>query len=229
MLAAGYFLKGIKLLASPALGKFIIIPVFINLILYSTALYVGYYGLTELINQFIPSWLQWLRWLLWPLFFISFFMVGFFTFSLLANLMASPFYGRLSAKTLAVISGHEGDIADQPVLKVMFAELKRVAYYISRAAPLLILSIIPGLNVIAPFLWALFGAWGMALEYMAYPLENKGLLFSEQRRLIKTIRSGALSFGGLAAVGLTLPIVNIIVAPAAVIGATIYCKDIGND
>ncbi|MGZ8137350.1 MAG: EI24 domain-containing protein, partial [Methylococcaceae bacterium] len=84
------------------------------------------------------------------------------------------------------------------------------------------LSIIPGLNVIAPFVWALFGAWGMALEYMAYPLENEGLLFSEQKQLLKSVRLGALSFGGLAAMGLTIPVLNIIVGPAAVIGATIY-------
>ena len=55
---------------------------------------------------------------------------------------------------------------------------------------------------IAPFLWALFGAWGMALEYMAYPLENAGVLFSEQKQLAKSIRLGALSFGGVAAMGL---------------------------
>jgi len=91
---------------------------------------------------------------------------------------------------------------------------------------LLILSIIPGINVVAPFLWALFGAWGMALEYMAYPLENEGVLFAEQKQLVKSVRLGALSFGGVAVLGLTIPVLNIIVAPAAVIGATIYLNEI---
>ncbi len=75
-------------------------------------------------------------------------------------------------------------------------------------------------------LWALFGAWGMALEYLAYPLENQGVLFSEQKELVKSVRLGALSFGGLAVLGLTIPILNIIVAPAAVIGATLYFNEI---
>ncbi len=96
----------------------------------------------------------------------------------------------------------------------------------TRALPLLILSIIPGINVVAPFLWALFGAWGMALEYMAYPLENEGVLFAEQKQLVKSVRLGALSFGGVAVMGLTIPVLNIIVAPAAVIGATIYLNEI---
>jgi CysZ protein len=88
------------------------------------------------------------------------------------------------------------------------------------------LSIIPGINVIAPFLWALFGAWGMALEYLAYPMENQGVLFSEQKELVKSVRLGALSFGGLAVLGLTIPVLNIIVGPAAVIGATLYFNEI---
>lgn len=226
MQAAGYLIQGFKLLGNPGLRKFILIPVFINLVLYSAALFLGYHYVGELISQFIPGWLQWLSWILWPLFFISFFIAGFFTFNLLANLLAAPFYGHLSAKTLAIITGQSAATAEQPVAKVMAAELKRAAYFASRALPLVLLSIIPVINLLAPVLWALFGAWGMALEYMAYPLENKGLLFSEQKQFVNSIKTGALSFGGLAALGMTIPVLNIIVAPAAVIGATIYCHRI---
>ena len=225
-LAVGYLFKGLALLTSAPLRSFILIPVLINVVLYSAALILGYYYVADLINQFIPGWLHWLSWLLWPLFFISFFIAGFFSFTVLANLLASPFYGKLSAKTLALINGQTGAVVEQPLAKVMFAELKRAGYLLKLALPLLILSIIPGVNVIAPFLWALFGAWGMALEYMAYPLENAGVLFLEQKQLVKSIRWGSLSFGGVAAMGLAIPVLNIIVAPAAVIGATIYVNDV---
>ncbi|MGZ4976198.1 MAG: EI24 domain-containing protein, partial [Methylobacter sp.] len=145
------------------------------------------------------------------------------------NMFAAPFYGKLSAKTLAMVNNKPFATAEQPLVKVLLAESKRMGYLVSRALPLLILSIIPGINVIAPFLWALFGAWGMALEYLAYPLENQGVLFSEQKNLVKSIRLGALSFGGLAMLGLTVPVLNIIVAPAAVIGATLYFNEIKRD
>jgi CysZ protein len=56
-----------------------------------------------LIAQFIPAWLQWLDWLIYPLFFIGFFVAGFFTFTLIANLIASPFYGGLAAKTQHIL------------------------------------------------------------------------------------------------------------------------------
>lgn len=229
ILAVGFLFKGLKLLARPELRKFIIIPMLINVVLYSVALSLGYFYISDLIAQFIPGWLQWLSWVLWPLFFISFFIGGFFTFTVVANLLAAPFYGKLSAKTLAMVSDQAFATAEQPLPKVLLAETKRIGYLGSRALPLLILSIIPGLNVIAPFLWALFGAWGMALEYLAYPLENQGVLFSEQKALVKSVRLGALSFGGLAVLGLTVPVLNIIVAPAAVIGATLYFHEIKRD
>ncbi len=229
VLAIGFLFKGLKLLTSPELRKFIIIPMLINVVLYSAALILGYFYISDLINQFIPSWLQWLSWILWPLFFVSFFIAGFFTFSVVANLLAAPFYGKLSAKTLAMVDGKSVETIEQPLAKVLVAESKRIGYLVTRALPLLILSIIPGLNVIAPFLWAVFGAWGMALEYLAYPFENEGVLFSEQKILVKSVRFGALSFGGLAVLGLTIPVLNIIVAPAAVIGATLYFNEIKQD
>jgi CysZ protein len=226
VLASGFLFKGLNLLTRPELRKFIIIPILINVVLYSAALVLGYFYISDLIDQFIPRWLQWLSWILWPLFFISFIIAGFFTFTVLANLIAAPFYGHLSAKTLAMVSDKPMTIAAPSLSKVLFAELRRMGYLGTRALPLLILSIIPGINVIAPVLWALFGAWGMALEYLAYPLENEGILFSEQKNLVKSVRLGALSFGGLAVLGLTIPVLNIIIAPAAVIGATLYFNEI---
>lgn len=221
LIAVGFLFKGAKLLTNPKLRAFILIPILINIVLYSVALALGYYYMDALITQSIPSWLHWLNWILWPLFFISFFVVGFFTFTVLANLIASPFYGLLAARTQALISG-EAQIVEQPLSHVIIAELKRVLYIITRLLPLLILFIIPVVNVVASFILAVFGAWCLAMEYMAYPLENEGLLFVEQKQLLKTVRLGALSFGGVTMMVLTMPVLNIIVAPAAVIGATIY-------
>ena len=229
VLAVGYLLKGLSLLTSTSLRSFILIPILINLMLYSAALTLGYYYISDLINQFIPSWLHWLSWVLWPMFFISFFIAGFFTFTVLANLLASPFYGKLSSKTLVLVSNTVAEAKEQPLPLVVSAELKRATYLLTRAIPLVILSFIPGLNVLAPFLWALFGAWGMALEYCAYPLENAGVLFTEQQQLLKSVRLGALSFGGVAALAITIPVLNILIAPAAVIGATLYVNDIKLD
>lgn len=220
--AVDCFFRGLGLIGRAELRKYLIIPVLINLVLYSIAFALGYFYLSELISKFIPDWLSWLEWLIWPLFFISFSVTGFFTFTIVANLIASPFYSQLSAKTLEIISGETNTIQEQAMNQVILAELKRVGYLVSRMLPLLVLFIIPGINLIAPLLWALFGAWGMSLEFMAYPLENQGLLFLQQKEQARKKRLSMLSFGGLTVIGLSIPIINLIVGPAAVVGATIY-------
>jgi CysZ protein len=225
LVAVEFLLKGLKLLANPRLRSLIIIPITINIVLYSMALILGYYYVEELVAQFIPDWLQWLNWILLPLFFIGFFVMSFFTFTVLANLIASPFYGILAARTQSIISG-ESQIVEQPIMKVIVGELKRVLYILTRMIPLLILLIIPVVNIIAPIVFALFSAWCLAMEFMAYPLENEGLLFVEQKALLKTARFGVLSFGGIVMLGLTLPVLNIIIGPAAVIGATVYLYEL---
>jgi len=215
-------LKGFQWLMRKELRKYFLLPLLINILLYSGLFALGYFYLTDLINSLIPDWLSWLEWLLWPLFFISFLVTGFFTFTLVANLIASPFYSHLAARTEELLSGDKVDIEELPMLKVLLAEMKRIGYLLSRMLPLLLLFVIPVVNLIAPLLWALFGAWGCALEYMAYPLENKGLLFSEQRQLLQQSRLSVLIFGGIVVLGITVPVVNLLMAPAAVIAATVF-------
>lgn len=226
VLAGSSFAKGLELIFRPELRKFILIPVMINVVIYCIALVLGYLYISDLIDQLIPKALEWLTWMLWPIFFISFFVAGFFTFTILANLLASPFYGQLSAKTLSLLTGEDYVENSQPWLKEISSELVRIGYLLSRALPLLILFIVPGINVIAAFVWGIFGAWGMALEYFSYPLENQGILFGEQKELVRSIRFGALVFGGIVVFSLTIPFVNIFVAPAAVVGATVYFHQI---
>ncbi|WP_419600044.1 sulfate transporter CysZ [Thiolapillus sp.] len=226
VLAMQCLLQGLAWLKKPELRKFVVIPIVINLVIYVTFFSLGMVYLSDLIASFIPGWLSWLEWILWPLLFLSFLITGYFTFTLFANLIATPFYGKLAEKTLSLSKGAAVAPAEQPWSKVIFSELRRLGYLGIRALPLLLLFVIPGINLLAPFLWVLFSAWGIVLEYMAYPLENEGLLFPEQRQLLKRIRLGALSFGGIVVLGLTIPVLNILVPPAAVIAATLYMEKI---
>lgn len=222
LFAVRCLMDALKLLPHPELRKFLLIPLLINFVLYGGAFYLGYHSLSGLITNSIPDWLSWLSWILWPLFFVSFLLIGFFTFTLLANLIAAPYYSQLSAKALQVITGNMIESFEQPWNTVFFGELKRIGYIVLRAIPLLLLFVIPFINIIAPIVWGLFAAWGLAMEFMAYPLENRGLAFPEQKQFLRQGRWGVLSFGGLTGLGLTLPFVNILAGQTAVIAATLY-------
>ena len=79
---------------------------------------------------------------------------------------------------------------------------------------------IPGINLAAPFLWFMFSAWMLSLEYLDYPMGNHGLLFSDQRPIINQRRFMSLGFGGAVNVAVMIPVANFIIMPAAVAGAT---------
>ncbi len=85
-----------------------------------------------------------------------------------------------------------------------------MSYFLLRAIPLLILFLIPGLNIAAPFLWLAFSAWFLALEYGDYPMANHGLLFKEQHRRLQQARFTALTFGGGLTLLMMVPILNFV-------------------
>lgn len=222
LFVASCYAQGFKLLSSPGLRQYLIVPLLVNLVLYGSAFALSYHYIDQLLNEFIPAWLHWLDWILWPVFFICFSVAVYFTFTVLANILASPFYGKLAAKTAKLLTGQDSAVAEQPMAKVMLAELNRAGYLAVRFGPSLLLFVIPGVNIIAPFVWGLLGAWGMALEFFAYPLENQGILFGGQKQLAKKTRLGSLSFGAITLLGLTLPLLNILMPPWSVIAATVY-------
>lgn len=220
-------LRGLKLLGTPQLRSFVWVPLLINLVVYSLGFWLAGHYFGSVLDWLLPGWLDWLRWLLWPIFAVALAAIGFFTFTVVANLIGSPFYGALSAKVRSL----EGEIppatasagALQDALAALALELQRLGYLGLRALPILVMFPIPGINLIAAVLWMVFGAWSMALEYLSYPLDSLGLKFAGQKEFLKVRRGEVLVFGGLVLAGLTVPVFNILVPPAAVAGATLYC------
>jgi len=101
-------------------------------------------------------------------------------------------------------------------------ELAKLAYFIPRVLLLLILGFIPIINLATPVLWFFFSAWMMAIQYIDYPMDNNGLTFKRMKALLKERRWSALSLGSVIQLGMLVPLLNLILMPAAVIGATIF-------
>jgi CysZ protein len=83
-----------------------------------------------------------------------------------------------------------------------------------------VLALIPGINVIAPWVWVLFGAWMMVIQYVDYPMDNNGVSFRKMKRSLSEQRLLHLGFGGGVSLLLMIPVVNFFVMPIAVAGAT---------
>lgn len=227
--SATCLLRGLAMLKRPGLRPFVWWPLLINLALYSLGAVALEHYFATILDWLLPHWLDWLRWLLWPLFAVLVAAIAFFSFTVLANLIASPFYGSLAERVQKDIGAAVKAEAQGGLLASLWgdlgSEIRRLGYFGLRALPLLILSLIPGLNAISPFLWLIFGAWSLSFEYLSYPLEAWGLKFDEQKQIAKGYRLESLAFGGAVLLGLSIPVLNILIPPAAVIGATLYVAD----
>ncbi len=175
----------------------------------------------------LPEWLAFLEYLLWPLFVLLVLVMVFFSFTLLSTLIAAPFNGFLSEKVEVVVRGED----DFPpfswaellaMLPRTFArEARKLAYYAPRALALLVLSFIPGLNLVAAPLWLLFGVWMMAVQYIDYPADNHKMSWQDMLAWLRERRWRSLSFGAVTYAALLVPGLNLLVMPAAVAGATV--------
>jgi len=223
--------RGIAMLSRPELRRYVIWPLLINLVLYGLGLWLSLHYFAEVMDRLIPAWLDWLRWLLWPFFAAIFFGFAFFTFTLVANLIGSPFYGHL-AEEAAKLAGiaHEDikTVKPAPLKQIALSvgsELRRLRFTAGRGLLLMLALLIPGVNVLVPPLALAFFAWSLAIEYSGYALETRAVTFDQQRVLLNKRRIEWLTFGALVMAGLTIPIFSVIVPPAAVVAATLL---IGN-
>lgn len=226
-----YLGEGLKLVLSPGLRLFVLLPLAINLILFVGLIYLALQQFGGWVDTFMPNlpdWLSFLEYILWPLFVVLVLLMVFFTFTLLANIIAAPFNGFLAEKVEVVVRGQDNFppfswaelLAMMP--RTLGREMRKLAYFLPRAIALLILTFIPVLNLIAAPLWLLFGVWMMAIQYIDYPADNNKMSWQDMLAWLREKRWQSLGFGGITYAALLVPGLNILMMPAAVAGATVF-------
>lgn len=232
----GYLIEGARMLKHPTLRLFVIIPLAVNILIFGSLIgfglsYLG--GLMDSLLSGIPDWLDFIGWILWPLIGLTLSLITGYVFTAVAVIIASPFNGLLAEKAEELITGRpvagmEGlGAALMMVPRGILREIYKLLYYLPMAAFVLLLSFIPGLNVVAPVLWVLLGAWMMSIQYVDYPMDNHQLGFADVKEAVRQRRLSSMGFGGMVALCAGIPIVNFFVVPSAVVGATLlWCKEL---
>jgi CysZ protein len=223
-----YLLEGFRLVRQPGLRRYVAIPLLVSCVFFSGAIFGLSLWLEQLISLllgYLPAWLDWLRYLLWPIFATAGILIIFYSFSLVTNLIAAPFNGMLAEAVEKHLTGQPVETGGWQALAKDFipsilSELRKLLYFLLRALPLGILFLIPGINIAAPFIWGLFSAWMLAVEYIDYPMANHLLHFSKQRQLLRQRRMLSYGFGGSSLLMTMIPFVNFLAMPVSVAGAT---------
>ena len=224
-----YLREGWARIRQPGLKRFLVIPLILNLGIFIALIGWGITQFNRLMAQLIgslPAWLGFVEWLLWPLFALVVLVVLFFGFSVVANLIASPFYGFLAEK----IAEQERGLVSPPtsykeillvIPRSLGREFRKISYYLPRLIGLLLLTLIPVVNLVSSPLLLLFGIWMMAVQYVDYQADNDQVSFIDMLRWMRGRRALALGFGLPVYFGMLIPVVNLLVMPAAVAGSTL--------
>lgn len=245
-LGASYIPRAFGQLLRPGIRRYVLLPILVNVLVFAGLFWLAADQFAALLAAWLPdpsayggegAWQSFMRglltilaWLFWPVFVLAAGILMFYSFTVVANLIGSPFNGMLAARLERELShGRQPPqlpgrgIAVEAAVSVA-AELRKLGYFALLALPLLLLSavlfFVPVANLLIPFLWAGYGGWVIALEYLDYPMANHGYAFAEERTLLRRRRGLAYGFGlGLLAMTL-VPGLNLLAMPTGVIAAT---------
>lgn len=224
----GFLMQGFPLIFQKGIRAFVLIPLLINIVVFSGAVWLAYTQYQQLMGQllgWLPSWLSWVEWIFLPFFALLIMLVIYYTFSIIANFIAAPFNALLAERVEMKLRGQKvADGSNLSVLKnigkTLGSEVKKVFYMLKWMPLLLLITVIPGVNLIAPFAWIIYGAWMYSLQYTDYPMGNHGLFMKEELQVLRKNRGHALGFGAATTLITIIPVLNFLAMPVAVIGAT---------
>ena len=232
----GYFFRGMGLLTRPGLRRFVVIPLLANIAVFALmagAIYQALSGLyIDYTSNFIGDW-EFLAWIVTPLIWLFGTLLSGYISIFIVLFLTSPFHGLLAERVEEYVTG-EAIVNEGSALQMVLAiprgflrEIQKIVHDVPMALLVLIITLIPGINVVAPLLWILLGAWMMSLQFVDYPMDNHRLSFGEVRAACSARRSTSITFGAVVAFVSGLPILNLILIPAAVAGATLlWCEEL---
>ena len=226
LLGIQYVWRGFQNLRTPGLRRYVAFPLLLNILIMGGAsvwVITHIDGWVVQIVDMLPGFLAFLYWLLMPLaVLVVVFGMAYF-FSAVLMILAGPLNGLL-AERVETMQGHT--LPDESIpamtMRTLGRELTKMMYYLPRYLGIFLPGWIPGIGqLLAPPLWFWFGGWMMAVQYTDLSFDNHTKPFADVRERMSQDLWTVMGFGTLVALLLTVPVINLFVMPAAVIGATL--------
>ena len=226
----GSFLQGARLVRAKSLRRFVWAPMVLSFITVSLLLVPGHRAVEAAVAWVVglmPGWFEWLGAGLAFLLYVLGLALAVWAFGFISVLLASPFLGTLSARAEREAFGsgpdHDENLATA-MASALAREGRKLAYHLPRLASLFVLTLIPIVNVAAPLLWFAFGAWMLALHFVDFASENRGLKLDDTIALLRANRGPAFGFGAVVVLLMAVPFAALVIIPAAVCGGAVLWR-----
>jgi CysZ protein len=151
----------------------------------------------------------------------------------LSSTLAAPFNDALSEQVERIVTGAEGQpfrlaTVLRDAVRTVALEATKLAIYAGVMIPLFVLSLLvpvagPALYSVVSFL---FTSAYFAIDYIDWPATRRGRGVSERLSLLSKRSGPMFGFGAGVAVLLFVPVVNLLLMPAAVAGGTLFYLDL---
>lgn len=226
---ASALINGFRHLYHPALRAWVIWPILINLAVFAGLawLLIGWLtGSIQGVMDGLPEWLNFLRWIMWVLAVLMMALVFGVSFTTLTLLIGAPFYVVLTRRAMTLVSVEPFPSANtsstaivEETASAVLRELSKIRRFIPWALLALVISFIPVINISAPIVWLLVNSWIFAFQFVDYPIDARQRPITETREWLAEHRAAALGVGAGVALCASVPFLNVVAFPAAIIGA----------
>lgn len=152
-------------------------------------------------------------------------LLGSISFIALTLLIGGPFYEHIAEqaeKQLGLDTSDDGAGFARQLGRGVRDSLKLVLVALIGAVVLLVIGFVPVAGQIAGVvLGSLFGAWVISLEMVGLVFQRRGFAFGERHRSLREHKAMTLGFGLPAYLLCLVPVLQLLVIPAAVVGGTL--------
>ncbi len=229
----GYLGRGLRLWSSsPRLMLLGAIPAFVVGVVYAVAFAVFLLNIASIATWATPFAGEWadlaregLRVIVMTALVGGVLFIGIYSFATVTLAVGDPLYEKIWRAT--EISLGSADVAGSVSWwRSLGTNLALVALAGVVALGIVLIGLIPLLgSVVGPLIGVIVGGWVIALELTGYAFDARGLSLTIRRRALGASRATTLGFGIPAYLLFLVPIIGVIVMPAAVAGATMLARD----
>lgn len=231
-------LRALKMiLTSPSLLTLVLIPLAINIGLYTLFFYHGAQYIDALIAQgmarmapALPEWASWLagvtEWSLKILAWLTLVLAAALTFTIVSGIIASPFNDFLSRQAARIryreLQSQAGQEIPGGIRETIRLELRRTLILVFGGSAAFLLGLIPLMQLPALAIGALL----VSFEYFGYPVSRTSTRLGPVWAFTLKNPMTSLGFGTFLLLLIALPFVSVIYIPLAVVAGTILHTDL---
>jgi CysZ protein len=226
-----YVLRGALFLwRHRVLWKYAAAPLAISTAVLGMSYVVLYYFVRKFLTPLTTEawYVQALYYLLLIVLVLLFAVIFFFLFARVASALAAPFNEVISQKTEELVTGSFIETPFSVVqlvrdsTRAIVHSFRVLGIYVGLLIAALLLLLVPGAG---PLLFsaagALLSAYMFAYEYLGYCMDRRRFSFREKQSFLRSQFRSVMGFGLGSVAAATIPVVNILFIPAAVVGGTL--------